>query len=169
MANSETCPICGGRGFVSRGFYSTTTGQWSSSSAGAMETCRTCHGTGVWVPVADDLTRTQTHWLLCWREGSLPEHAACARRHAEEAEHRLSEIPDGLRVVLLDHWVSRIICDHEAQTDQVVCSCSQVALPIRSSVGAAVAAWIEHVLQASRPWIPDAAHEEQIERLIKDA
>lgn len=40
------CPVCGGNGQVPAGFYSQTTGRWSSSST-ASEVCRSCQGTGV--------------------------------------------------------------------------------------------------------------------------
>ena len=39
------CPVCGGTGLVLNGFYSSTTGQWSSSST-VPETCRSCNGKG---------------------------------------------------------------------------------------------------------------------------
>lgn len=38
------CPVCGGTGIVPNGFYSQTSGQWSSASP---ETCRSCGGTGI--------------------------------------------------------------------------------------------------------------------------
>ena len=44
------------------------------------------------------------------------------------------------------HFPVEIICDHEAKTDQVVCRCAVVALPVCSSVGAAIKAWAEHTL-----------------------
>lgn len=40
------CSVCGGNGLVPAGFYSQTTGRWSSSST-ASEVCRSCQGTGV--------------------------------------------------------------------------------------------------------------------------
>jgi len=43
-----TCPVCNGSGIVSFGFYTQTSGQWTSS--GGTEGCRSCGGTGiVWV------------------------------------------------------------------------------------------------------------------------
>jgi DnaJ-class molecular chaperone len=41
-----TCPVCGGNGQVPHGFYTQTSGQWSSTSS-TPEQCRTCKGTGV--------------------------------------------------------------------------------------------------------------------------
>ena len=41
----ERCPVCGGNGIVSAGFYTTTSGQWSTGGT-ASETCRSCKGKG---------------------------------------------------------------------------------------------------------------------------
>jgi len=40
------CPVCGGNGLVTQGFYNQTSGQWSTFTT-APETCRTCGGTGI--------------------------------------------------------------------------------------------------------------------------
>jgi hypothetical protein len=40
------CPVCGGNGLKDRGFYATTTGQWSSSAIEFIA-CKTCGGTGI--------------------------------------------------------------------------------------------------------------------------
>lgn len=40
------CPVCGGRGFVASGFYSSTGNTWVTTTT-APETCRSCQGTGV--------------------------------------------------------------------------------------------------------------------------
>lgn len=40
------CPICGGNGLVDCGFYSQTSGKWSTSST-TPETCRSCGGSGI--------------------------------------------------------------------------------------------------------------------------
>ena len=42
------CPVCGGNGIVDEGFHRQTSGQWTS--AGGVETCRSCGGTG-WVTI----------------------------------------------------------------------------------------------------------------------
>lgn len=39
------CPVCGGNGLVPRGFYSTVTGQSSTTDA-TPEICRACQGKG---------------------------------------------------------------------------------------------------------------------------
>lgn len=40
------CPVCGGNGLVSAGFYMQTSGTWSGTST-ASEQCRSCTGTGI--------------------------------------------------------------------------------------------------------------------------
>ena len=40
------CPVCGGNGIVSAGFYNTTTGSVTISATNP-ETCRSCFGTGI--------------------------------------------------------------------------------------------------------------------------
>jgi len=42
----HTCPVCGGNGLVPCGFYSQTSGHWSTTSV-TPETCKSCNGTGV--------------------------------------------------------------------------------------------------------------------------
>lgn len=42
------CPVCGGRGFVPFGFYSSQTCNGSSiTSSNSTEVCRSCHGRGI--------------------------------------------------------------------------------------------------------------------------
>jgi len=41
-----TCPVCGGNGIVDNGFYSQTSGHWTTTDA-SPETCRSCGGTGI--------------------------------------------------------------------------------------------------------------------------
>ena len=41
---AKRCPICGGTGQVDSGFYTQTSGQWTST--GGFETCRSCWGKG---------------------------------------------------------------------------------------------------------------------------
>lgn len=44
------CPVCRGNGLVDNGFYTQTTGQWTSTST-TPEPCRACAGKGVlWNP-----------------------------------------------------------------------------------------------------------------------
>lgn len=40
------CPVCGGNGIVPNGYYSQTSGQWSTSSI-TPDVCRGCSGTGI--------------------------------------------------------------------------------------------------------------------------
>ena len=40
------CPVCFGTGAVASGFYSSTTGVWTSTST-STEVCRSCFGTGI--------------------------------------------------------------------------------------------------------------------------
>jgi hypothetical protein len=40
------CPVCGGNGLVPNGFYSHTSGQWSTTSETA-EQCKSCIGRGI--------------------------------------------------------------------------------------------------------------------------
>lgn len=51
-----------------------------------------------------------------------------------------------LRVVLKEHYLQQVICDAQGRQDNPVCQCSAVFLGWHPSVGAAVDAWIEHVL-----------------------
>lgn len=55
-------------------------------------------------------------------------------RHLREVRH-----------VLRDHWVTQLICDHEAKTDRAVCSCSLWRCEPQPCVGDAINAWIDHV------------------------
>lgn len=41
----QKCPVCGGNGLVPNGFYTQTTGQWTTSST-TPEKCRSCNGLG---------------------------------------------------------------------------------------------------------------------------
>lgn len=47
--HAATCPVCHGNGLVPKGFYSQTSGQWTTTSL-MPETCRGCGGKG-WVVV----------------------------------------------------------------------------------------------------------------------
>ena len=40
------CPVCGGKGIVPQGFYSTTGYTWGSTST-APDQCRSCGGRGI--------------------------------------------------------------------------------------------------------------------------
>ena len=45
QAEPKRCPVCGGTGRVQEGFYSSTTGSWSSNATGS-EQCQSCSGAG---------------------------------------------------------------------------------------------------------------------------
>ena len=49
--------------------------------------------------------------------------------------------------VLSKHYLVEVICDHEREMDNPRCACSLVNLGWHPSVGQAVNAWIEHVLE----------------------
>ena len=53
---------------------------------------------------------------------------------------------DQFRKRLREHWITGIVCDHEAKTDRATCSCSRWRCDPLPNVGAAVNAWIDHVL-----------------------
>jgi len=48
---AKRCPICGGTGQVDSGFYTQTSGQWTST--GGFEICRSCWGRG-YILVSDE-------------------------------------------------------------------------------------------------------------------
>jgi len=52
------------------------------------------------------------------------------------------------RYVLREHYLTGITCDHERGMDNPVCACSREFLGWHPSVGAAVEAWIGHVLRS---------------------
>jgi hypothetical protein len=54
---------------------------------------------------------------------------------------------DRLRRVLSEHWLTEVECHHEAKTDTAHCYCTVWASGALSSVGAAVDAWIAHVVE----------------------
>jgi hypothetical protein len=53
---------------------------------------------------------------------------------------------DSLRDVLRTHYLAQVICDHERKQDNPVCACSLVNLGWHPSVGAAVDAWVDHIV-----------------------
>lgn len=61
------------------------------------------------------------------------------------------EVEEALRTALREHWLTGIHCDHEAQTDVATCYCSVWKSDPLPSVGAAVDAWIEHLLTHLQP------------------
>lgn len=62
------------------------------------------------------------------------------------AGHALAGLPGGITPEMLaEHWLSEMICDHEARTDRAACCCGWVSAPQRS-VGDAAKAWAVHAL-----------------------
>lgn len=55
-----------------------------------------------------------------------------------------------VRKVLQEHWLTHIVCDHEAKTDISVCYCVAWRSNPVSSVGAAINLHVEHVMQELR-------------------
>lgn len=61
-----------------------------------------------------------------------------------------ADAPPVTRDVLRAHYLAEVICDHEGKRDNPVCSCSLVFLGWHPSVGAAVDAWVDHVMEQAR-------------------
>jgi hypothetical protein len=60
-------------------------------------------------------------------------------------------LPDAVSpFVLKQHYLAGIECDHERKMDNPRCACSLVFLGWHPSVGEAVDAWIEHVMEVAR-------------------
>lgn len=96
--------------------------------------------------------RNRARWL---RERAEQRSAAASpvapNTHVARAAQQPSfrQQPD-LRLLLTEHYLAGIDCDHEAKTDRARCACSMVALPVCPTVGAAVQSWIDHVLDEQR-------------------
>ena len=57
------CPVCRGNGIVDAGFYTQTSGYWTS--AGGFEMCRSCNGTGiVWDMSSNEVLNTNPNIVL---------------------------------------------------------------------------------------------------------
>lgn len=50
--------------------------------------------------------------------------------------------------VLKEHYLTSVICDHDAKTDVACCWCTTWSSGPRPSVGEAVDAWVAHVLES---------------------
>ena len=56
------CPVCNGNGLVPNGFYTQTTGMWSTADT-TPETCQSCGGTGyLVVPEDSEEHPVSTDW-----------------------------------------------------------------------------------------------------------
>lgn len=63
---------------------------------------------------------------------------------SESTTHRESVTECSLRETLKEHWLTSVICNHEAKTDRAACFCGWVSKEL-PAVGKAVDAWIDHV------------------------
>ena len=63
----------------------------------------------------------------------------------------VTQLADVLRTHLCEHYLVEIRCDHDAKTDQAICACARWTAPIKASVGEAIAAWADHVLESVPP------------------
>ena len=108
------------------------------------------------------------HWWACgkcWNEsaaqtsmatghlsdllGAALDEREALRRENYEVHDKLvdtAERLERLEAALREHWLANVECDHEARQDKPWCACSRVDLGWHSNVGAAVEAWIQHVL-----------------------
>ncbi len=53
----------------------------------------------------------------------------------------------GLRHALREHWLTGIHCDHDTKTDTATCYCTIWRSEPMPTVGAALDAWIDHLLE----------------------
>lgn len=60
------------------------------------------------------------------------------------------ELAAAFRVRLAGHYLADIVCDHDRKQDNPICACSRVHLGWHPTVGAAVRAWIDHVIDDVR-------------------
>lgn len=65
--------------------------------------------------------------------------------HSRDADY-WRERADRVEAALRTHWLANVECDHELELDKPWCACSRVDLGWHPNVGAAVEAWIRHVL-----------------------
>ena len=54
------------------------------------------------------------------------------------------------RKTLKQHWITAIICDEATHTDRIGCWCGAWQCPPQPNVGAAVDAWIDHVISSEK-------------------
>jgi len=58
-----------------------------------------------------------------------------------------SEPTPDLRAVLREHWLTSVECLHDSKQDIAHCYCTVWASAPQPSVGAAIDAWVEHVME----------------------
>lgn len=73
--------------------------------------------------------------------------ARCRQAHAAPAPLQPDRVS---RMVLESHYLAQVVCDHDRKMDNPICSCSQVFLGWHPSVGEAVQAWVDHVMEVER-------------------
>ena len=56
-----------------------------------------------------------------------------------------------MREALREHWLTGVRCDPVEKTDTATCFCAVWTSGPRSSVVAAVSAWVEHVIEQVKP------------------
>ena len=56
---------------------------------------------------------------------------------------------NSVAAALREHWLTGVVCDHDAKTDRATCACSLWRCDPQPNVGAAVNAWIDHLLAVS--------------------
>jgi hypothetical protein len=89
---------------------------------------------------------------LLARLSDLEAERDAATQRAAEMEREAARLRETLRI----HWLAGIECDHETKRDRPSCACAAVDLGWHSSVGAAVDAWLAHVLSEATPSPPPA-------------
>lgn len=77
---------------------------------------------------------------------------------------RLREERDALVASLEEHYLTGIECDHATGRDRPTCSCSLVDLGWHPSVGDAVKAWADHIVERAAALVrerqnPRSTHE----------
>lgn len=73
--------------------------------------------------------------------------ARCRQAHAAPPPLQPDRVS---RMVLEGHYLAQVVCDHDRKMDNPICSCSQVFLGWHPSVGEAVQAWVDHVMEVER-------------------
>jgi hypothetical protein len=91
--------------------------------------------------VSDDTDKAAREWAASKVKGRRYRHILEIGFKAG-ASHERSR----LSAVLREHWLTGIVCDHEAKTDRATCWCATWQCEPQPNVGAAVERWIEHVL-----------------------
>ena len=89
-----------------------------------------------------------SHALLTGAAGEDMMNVGDALRFLYDLMWRMEETTIPV-AVLREHWLHQVECDHEKKQDRPICACSRIDLGWHHSVGAAVEAWINHVMVAA--------------------